>query len=539
MLTANEFKMTVNDYSHEKMATGNFDFLRYEFIELYQQAVQAEKYLYSDSQASLAKMRLFVELACHELGKYLRLRPPVHGELRNKINMLETSGKVEPWVIDVMHTLRDAGNRSVHLTEINGHFVAKLSVSASRMENLMRDLHDVAKYLASKLGGSEVASTSEWIKPAESALSELVEQALSGQRDASYALAEYFYEQLASKVETGADKWWSKTIYADWQRDLAYWLEKAHSQGQPQSWLLLAKSYASGKLPETSARDAKMCFKKALEHDDDGQAALAFGLYLQQNSEQTRGWQLIEQAADKGLHEALCCLQKRDSQRDKSRYLTWLAKGLEVNQVAAFTLDAFEKLQSLRQTPECEGAVKALRSAVITAVAKRAPGIEFIVAIQQGNGWGNKELSPDEMVKQMVASYSDLPDCIFYQRELFDAVCATQGHYDELRKIYRYVASIAASGDDLAQVQFSMAMKAIEAFKQNRNVAIPEPLHLLLQQSADAGHSEARAYINSSEGKALLKKTGFVTGGRMRTKSAEEKAKAKNKRKLAQKSRRK
>lgn len=42
----------------------NFSFLQPDFTELYSIASQAEQYIYSDPQASMAKQRLFIEMLC-------------------------------------------------------------------------------------------------------------------------------------------------------------------------------------------------------------------------------------------------------------------------------------------------------------------------------------------------------------------------------------------------------------------------------------------------------------------------------------------
>ncbi|MGR5261404.1 hypothetical protein ACPV5Q_15755 [Vibrio astriarenae] len=90
----------------EQTKHDNFAFLQDGLEELYTQAAFAERYYFTDRQSSMAKIRLFVELACHELGKHFKLRPPVHGELNNKIKILQASGEVEEWVIEAMNTLR-------------------------------------------------------------------------------------------------------------------------------------------------------------------------------------------------------------------------------------------------------------------------------------------------------------------------------------------------------------------------------------------------------------------------------------------------
>lgn len=524
---------------HSSNHEGNFEFLKPEFSELYLQAVQAEKYLYTDSQSSLSKMRLFVEMACHELGKYFSLIPPVHGDLRNKIHMLSASGCVDAWVIDAMHRLREEGNRSVHLTEVNGNYVAQLNISRQRMKSMMQDVHEIAKFIVCKMKDISLSEVGDWIEPEQSQLAEQVYAALNGDRYSSFTLAEHFYQQLEEMKETGNEKWWNKTIYADRQRDLAYWLEKAHAQGHPSSWFLLAKSYASKKLMPDQGRDAKTCFKQAIKDDSDGEPTFYYGLYLQTQQQHNLGWEMIAEAANKGYHQALGWMQEKSYSSDLSTYQTWLDLGLKCNQLTAFTMDAHQKLERYEADVDNEVYLKQLRSAVITGTAKRAPGISYVSAYIDGIGMGNKSISKEDMAEKMVTAAQALPSFLPYQARLFRVVSEVGGQYSVMRKIYSRALAQTDDAAGKAHVKYVMAKTAIDEFKVTKTVKTPDSIHNMLQEAADEGHQEARAYLNSSEGKALLKRTGFTTAGRMQPKSSKEKAKDKKKRKVARKAKRK
>ena len=343
-------------------------------------------------------------------------------------------------------------------------------------------------------------------------------------------------------------------MYADRQRDLAYWFEKAHAQGHPQTWLLLANCYASGKLMPHADRNAKQCFKRAVEHDSDGQAAFDYGQHLCQQQQLVRGWEMLTQAAEKGHAEALLVVQEKHY--GTPAYAQWVSKGLESEQLAAYTLDAFQKLHAYTQLADDDrvdsvsdeqpsvpslspkqAAHKHLRSAVIVGTAKRAPGMAFIQAYVDGHGLGHKSLTQADMADKMVASYEDLPAFLPHQTLLFRVICAGEGHYEVLRKVYTRVLAQGDSEEAKADVKFQMAQKAIAEFKKTKSVATPDTIHNLLSEAADAGHKAARSYIHSAEGKALMKKSGYATAGRMQPKSAGQKVKDKKKRKLAKKAR--
>ena len=61
---------------------------------------------------SSQKARMFVELWCHEVGEKLNLRPPVSGELINKIKQISNCNKIPGYIVDSLNILRREGNNS-------------------------------------------------------------------------------------------------------------------------------------------------------------------------------------------------------------------------------------------------------------------------------------------------------------------------------------------------------------------------------------------------------------------------------------------
>lgn len=523
----------------ENNTKDNFAFLKEGLEELYNQAILAERYYVTDPQSSLAKMRLFVELACHELGKHFKLRPPVHGDLSNKIKILQASKRVDEWVIDEMNSLRHDGNRSVHMTEVNGAYVAKLSVSRCRMNKHMNSLYEIAHYVGQTVLGSSAEQESTWQEPASCEFSSYVIDALKGSKEASYYLANACYTALLEMSKQKGDaRWWHKEQYLDKQADLRYWLEKTHRQGHPQSWLLFAKCYANKLLQEKEGRDAKLCFKKALKEDDSGEAAFEFGSYLIEHEEYLLGESHICNAAEQGYHNALTfkLIFAFKLKKDKTY---WIERALAHRLPEAFTTDIFMKLDAYESDPT-EEKRKALRSALVEGEARRAPGIQFFKSYMDLTVYSVSD--KQNARKKLAEEYANVPTHLNVEYRLFKEIANEPEHYDLMNDIYHQAQKQASSELEKADMKYAIVKQVLKKAedKSERRVGIkmPKPISQLLTEAADAGHADARCFVNSAEGKAVLKKVGFKTQGKMQ-KDAAEKQKNKRKRKLAKKAQRK
>ncbi|WP_282175504.1 DUF4145 domain-containing protein [Vibrio nereis] len=522
----------------------NFAFLKEGLEELYNQATLAERYYFTDRQSSMAKIRLFVELACHELGKHFKLRPPVHGDLANKIKMLQASGLVDEWVLDEMNTLRHDGNRSVHMTEVNGSYVATLKVSRSRMKQHMSSLYSIAQYLGETILGNKSQCSYSWQEPTSCELSSVVTEALKGSTEASYYLANKFYTELLEMSEqTGKSRWWQKEQYNDKQADLSYWLEKAHRQGHPQSWLLFAKCYANKLLQEDVTRNTKSSFKQALKTDEDGEVAFEFGSYLLKHEETKLGEEYIRQSAMLGYHEALSFELDMAFQTGTDN-AQWVERAIEYSLPEAFTADAFLKLE-VYEAEKTDESLKSLRSALVAGQSRRAPGIALFKSYIDLTVYAEHEgcnVVQSDAIQSMADNYECVPNYLDIELRLFNQLSQEDKHYDLMIELYHQAVKQANNELEEANVKYTVVKHALkqaaEKFKVREGVKTPKPIPTLLKEAADAGHSEARTYVNSTEGKAVLKRIGFTNQGKMQ-KNAAEKQKNKRKRKLAKKAQRK
>jgi hypothetical protein len=153
--------------------TNNYLFIEQSFPELYRLSQEIEEYHSIDHSCCLLKTRLFLELWCHEVGEKLKLKPPVSGDLINKINQISTIKKVPAYIIATLNILRIEGNKSAHISqEFDGSWNFDYSISKHKLDKLMIGLLEITQYLAYKINLQRDDGQSEWQVPIKLALQE-------------------------------------------------------------------------------------------------------------------------------------------------------------------------------------------------------------------------------------------------------------------------------------------------------------------------------------------------------------------------------
>lgn len=210
--------------------TNNYLFIEDSYPALYTLSQEVEKYYAMDHSCCLLKVRLFVELWCHEVSEKLKLRPPVSGDLVNKIKQLSTSNKVPTYIIEMLNTLRIEGNKSAHISQgYDGSWHCDYTLSQYKLDNLMISLLELTQYLAYKLNCQNEDEQSEWQAPTKLALHEDILASLSGNKEATFSLAKHFANKLQQAADlkqvSGIE---NKEKIKLLQHDLSYWLGRTH-----------------------------------------------------------------------------------------------------------------------------------------------------------------------------------------------------------------------------------------------------------------------------------------------------------------------
>jgi hypothetical protein len=92
----------------------NFNFLQSKWPQLVNYGELAEKYLYSDSNASLAKLRLFGEKIVQYIFQCERLEEYISVDQIRRIDILTANELIDNNISNILHDIRKKGNKAIH-----------------------------------------------------------------------------------------------------------------------------------------------------------------------------------------------------------------------------------------------------------------------------------------------------------------------------------------------------------------------------------------------------------------------------------------
>jgi hypothetical protein len=489
----------------------NYQFLQYSYPELYRVSQEVDQFYSTDNACCLLKSRLFIELWCHVVGERLELRPPVNGDLLDKIKQLTASNKVPPYIIEGLHQIRLEGNRSAHITQgITGQWSCGTSLSRVKLKLLMKNIFELAQYLAFNLN-EQTQYQKSWQEPMPKEMADHVYASLNGNNEATFSLAKRTLDSIISITTLKELNNRERKQQMDMlKHDLCYWLDKAHQQGHADTWLTYALAYTDNQLPLPIGQTVTNCFKQALKNDEQGEAAYQFGIYLLNHCQHNRGLDLIEQAGQKHHHQAIRLLQEKFFQKEPKKYLHWLNIGVESSEIRSFTLDFEYKLSQWQLDIDNEILKKKARSAFISAQSRRSPGILYFEGYSTYYGSWGKQPNEELGLKQMVENHLNIPQFLHYEEILFNLVKNEDKYIDVALAVSTNALHINQSVTGKAKIKFDLAMLIWKKLRENGKAKSPHGIKNLLRQSAKEGCFEAIQFVKSPKGRALLRDSSIV-----------------------------
>ena len=518
--------------------TDNYEFLQHSFPELYRVSREADNYYATDHSCCLLKSRLFIELWCHEASDRFHLNPPLSGDLADKINQISISGKVPPYIVEALNEIRREANKGAHITQcFDGQWTSDTSLSKTRLKRLMANVFELAQYLAFQLN-HQTEEKKQWQEPVPSEMAGHVYASLSGNKDATFALAERASTLIESSVKqcevTGIER---KEHVKILQRDLSYWLDKAHRQGHQETWLMYANVYMKKQLMLPAGQTVDRCFKKALTNDSTGEVAYQFGMYLIAGSQCQRGVELIVQAGAMQHHQAIRFLQEKNYKKDHQEYIFWVNAGTEALEKRSFTLDLEIQIAQWEQDVNNDVLKKKAKTALISAESRLSEGAAYFRGYCNFYGYWGKQPDTNKGLKAMVDHYQNIPQFLHYEYPLFNLIKNEAEYAGDALSISNRALMACESSIDKAQVKFDMAMLILVKLRERNKVKSPHSMKQLIRDAAKEGCDDATQFIKSPKGKALLRDGSYTC---IKTKHCSvDRKKQKQAKKLARKSRQK
>jgi hypothetical protein len=332
-----------------------------------------------------------------------------------------------------------------------------------------------------------------------------IDASFSGNSKATYAVAMHFYNILSTNIQSGN----AKNRLSNAQRDnaahdLNYWLDRCHRQGYNKSWFLYAQSYKNKFLALPKEKTLDDYFKEALKNDDSGIAAYSFSLCLFDRSQHKRSLDLMHQAANKHNIEAIRWLQEYYYLKDTSEYNDIISIGLAAEEKTAFLLDFIKKLSEWEQDKNNISLCKLAKTALISAEARQSLGIKYYAGYCISNGYLGKNKDLDAGINLMIENHEKLPSYIASEKILFKLI-STKPEYEKMAIKIAPSAIHQAEGLEKAELKYETAMLYCSRIQRMKSVKSPFILKNLIREAAKEGSANAKQYLLSPYGKALMR----------------------------------
>lgn len=197
------------------MLKSSFTILKSAYPELYQLAVEAEKYAHSDHPAFLLKIRIFLEIWCHEIAYKKNKQHHIEPKLFDKIEQLTLLDVIDHQLAGYLHNVRSICIQGVHLRfDTNLGFSQTLEIKDNDINHCLNAIYR----LASILIGHEQLSSADGLKLSEGAkLEAAVAQGFVGDGKACLTAVKIMHKDLQLKR--------NKSQHSE--SDIEYWLNKA------------------------------------------------------------------------------------------------------------------------------------------------------------------------------------------------------------------------------------------------------------------------------------------------------------------------
>jgi len=422
-----------------------------------------------------------------------------------KIERLSASNQIPHYIIEALHEIRCEGNRSVHITKLSdGQWSSGSTLGKSKLKRVMTNIFELSQYLAFKVN-HQAEKVQDWLEPAQTELAEHVYASLSGNRDATFSLAQRASSLMLAAQNNSETSLEKKQQWKILQRDLSYWLERAHRQGHQETWLMYANVYLNKQLILPIGHTIDNCFKSALKVDPSGDAAYQYGVYLVKHSQCERGFEFIKKSGEMSHHKAICFLQSKYYKKDQQAYLYWLNSGIEAGEKSSFTLDLAYKLGQWELDVNNDFLKKKAKTALIAAQSRQAPGVQYYIGYCNYHGYWGKPPKLDTGLITMMESHKSIPQFIHYQEKLFKLLNNEPNYIDEALDLSTSALHICDTSIGKAQIKFEVAMLIWKKLQNNDKAKSPQGIKNLIREAAKEGCQEAITFIKSPKGKALLR----------------------------------
>lgn len=465
------------------MQASNFLFVGTYHKELAKMLVDAERYLADDSCCFLLKIRLALELWCHDFADLHGIQLSLETRLCEKLEILSAQKIFPEGLLLQLNQLRQDTNQAVHIKRDGlGRHITMQPLDRGQQIAVLKCLFDLVCYTARYQDDEFTAPL--WQQYPKLNLRTVLNQAMAGDGDACVQVAQL---QLTHKQSD----------------DFVYWINRGLKLGSKAALELLtevtfAKTYAEVDLAFLSTW---------LKQFNKAQPSLLLdelmGRVYERQQLLDKALQSYDKAANVGNHAAIKRLLDYWGSRCQQRLKDYLNIGVRFNEPHALLYSMGILVATIsKESEQCVANStnhKLLKGYLVKARGMGIPGLGYIEGMCHEQGILGFAEDKQKAAQLVLENYPKLPAyCLAAVNTFTVLLCAEQ--FAELIKVApKALAQLdeQKNPQEVAQMEFDIALALLKLHQDKTPVAFPRTPKQLLQSAAKRGYAPAAQFLVS------------------------------------------
>ncbi|MFC4654017.1 hypothetical protein ACFO3I_03140 [Rheinheimera marina] len=508
------------------MQTSNFIFVAQYNKALAQMLTDAGRYLADDSCCFLLKIRLALELWCHDFADLHGIVLLLETTLCEKLELLSQQKVFPEALLQQLMQLRQHTNQAVHIQrDARGRHITMQPLERGQQISILQCMFDLACYTA-RFHNAEFAAPL-WQAYPKLNLRTVLEAAMAQDGDACAQIARQVLalssaNRLLKPAARNAQK---QSVQPQLQHnDLVYWLTRGLQLGSSDALeflteLAFAKTHADIDLP------LLLTWLKRFQQLQPGAALDELtGRVFERQQQLEKALQHYDKAAKAGHHGAIKRLLDYWGNRCHDQLNHYLTIGIQFNEphalltrmailVANISLDA----EQHQREPEL---LKQLKTYWVKARGMGIPGLGYIEGMCKQLGILGFTQNTQGAADLVLLHYRKVPAYCKAAVNTFNVLLAAERFAELVQVAPSALAQLDEQKDrqHLAEMEFDIALALLKLHNQKTPLAFSKTPKQLLQSAARRGYAAAPLMLSTEQkqtfsgGKRMAPKAQAVPG---------------------------
>ena len=474
--------------------------------------MDAERFLGDDGCCFLLKIRLALELWCHDFADLHGITLTIETTLAEKLELLSNQKVFPDNLLQQLMQLRQHTNQAVHIQQdLRGRHITMQPLERAQQTAMLKCLFDLVCY--TKRYQQPDYDLPLWRAYPKQNVRLLVESALDlsdKEGDASVVACVQLTRLLLAELEAAKAAKAPSSQLADLRVDMQYWLSRGLRLGLRCSSLealnqLTVLVYAKNQVDFDLALLSH--WLKQYQHNQPS-AALDYlsAQVLERQNQLEKALKSYDKAAHAGHHGALKRLIEYWGSRCQDRLQHYLQQGLKYNEPTAMLINMALMLVDASQTQHAMSVshtdvwLKNLKGQLVKARGMGLAGLGYIDGIC--HHLGILDYAKDEQLaaQLLLDNFHKVPAYCKAALNTFYLLFSAEQYHSALKVAPKALAQLdnKAHCETIAMLEFDIAMSLLKLHQLKTPVEFFKTPRELLNSAARRGYSQAILFINNN-----------------------------------------